>query len=222
MNASRDAPRAPRADVGAARHRAASSRATSSATINEALAGGEPRPGRVRAGPRRRGRDPPTRRRAVGRRGCEPARASTVPDAPHVHVFVAAGRSSSSGSGTLGDGRRRPTGRRRCAPGHGRRRGRRGPRLGDLVSGYLFLLSVCGLRCPTERLHFRPDHVKRGREWPDPAQACTRTPGFSPRRPSTATGRWSPSWRSSRPSTGTTTRHRHPRPRTRRDPRPQP
>ena len=68
---------------------------------------------------------------SVGRLGA--GETVVVPDAPHVHVFVAVGDALARRPHAR-DRRRRPTHRRRAARAHRRRRRRRGAGLGDLVS----------------------------------------------------------------------------------------
>ena len=116
MNPSGDARRPLRADVGAARHRVASTRATSSSTSTTSSAGRSACPS-----PPARATTPPSRIRQrdavlwAGR--LQPGETVDVPDAPHVHLFVPVGTAELEGAGALADGRRRPPHRGRARPG---------------------------------------------------------------------------------------------------------
>ena len=66
--------------------------------LNDALAGGGLVRGGVGPGARGRDHDPPARRGALRRPPRSPAKTVAVPDAPHVHVFVAVGGAALDGA----------------------------------------------------------------------------------------------------------------------------
>ena len=194
-----DCGRPPRADVGPRPTPTDSTRATSSSTSNDALAGG----GLVASRPARatRARSPSTSAtRSSGRGRLGAAEQVSAPQAPHVHVFVPIGTATlHNGAGRRVDaGRRGPADRRGHARTRRRRGGRRDPGLGHGVRRASRRGRLVRARAGAQRRHLargsRRRRTRNGSSAVVPATSWRTTSSSSrPKTPSSRSASTSPS-----------------------------